>query len=417
MDFGNAELIREETIMPMATDKNLVSKYFHEFVAQTSPLPFEISVDRAEGSYIWDSEGKKYLDFISGIAVNNLGHRHPKIIKALKEQIEKHLFVMVYGEFSIKSQANLAAKLCQLLPDPIDNVYFTSTGTEAVEGALKLAKRYTGRHKIISFKKSYHGSTHGSLSVSGNEYKKFAFRPLLPEVYQIEFNNTEDLDLIDDQTACVIMETVQGDAGLRIPNLCFIQALREKCSECGALLILDEIQVGMGRTGKLFAFEHYGIVPDILVMGKALGAGLPLGAFAASKKIMSSFTQDPVLGHITTFGGNPLSCAASLAFLECLMDEKILDSVEEKGKHLESFLDHPEIVEVRRIGLFFAVEFKDKEAVNKIVLKCRDRGLLSFWFLSCPNAFRLSPPLNISFEEIKKGGEIIRNCIEEVFKN
>ncbi len=401
----------------MATDKNLVSKNFHDFVAQTSPMPFEISVDRAEGSHIWDIDGKKYLDFISGIAVNNLGHRHPKILRAIKDQIDKHLFVMVYGEFSIKSQADLASKLCNLLPDPIDNVYFTSTGTEAIEGSLKLAKRFTGRHKIISFKKSYHGSTHGSLSVSGNEYKKFAFRPLLPEVYHIEFNNVEELKLIDEETACVIMETVQGDAGLRIPNLSFIEALRKKCDETGALLVLDEIQVGMGRTGKLFAFEHFGIVPDIVVLGKALGAGLPLGAFAASKKIMSSFTVDPVLGHITTFGGNPLSCAASKAFLDCLMDEKILDKVEEKGKLLESFLDHREIVEVRRIGLFFAVEFKDVEAVNKIVLKCRDLGLLSFWFLSCPNAFRLSPPLNVSFEEIKKGGEIIQKSIKAVFKN
>ncbi len=412
----NAELIRDVTILQMATDNKNISENFHRFVAQTSPHPFEITVDRAEGSVIWDSNDKEYLDFISGVAVSNLGHKHPKIIAAIKEQIDKHLFVMVYGEFSIKSQSNLAKKLCSLLPDPIDNVYFTSTGTEAIEGALKLAKRYTGRHKMISFKKSYHGSTHGSLSVSGNEYKKFAFRPLLPEVYHITFNSIEELNQIDNKTACVIMETIQGDAGLRVPDLCFIQALRKKCSETGALLILDEIQVGMGRTGKLFAFEHFGIVPDIVVMGKALGAGLPLGAFAANKEIMSSFTHEPQLGHITTFGGNPVSCAASLAFLESLEEENILDSVETKGQKLESFFDHPEVREVRRKGLLFAVEFKSKEDVNKIVLKCLENGLISFWFLSCPTAFRLSPPLNISNEDLIKGGEIIRKCIKEVFE-
>lgn len=398
----------------MAIENKNISENFHQFIAQTSPMPFEIVVNRAQGTYIWDVEGKKYLDFISGVAVSNMGHRHPQIIQAIKDQLDKHLFVMVYGEFSIKSQSDLASVLCSLLPDPIDNIYFTSTGTEAVEGALKLAKRYTGRHKIISFKKSYHGSTHGSLSVSGNEYKKYAFRPLLPEVYHIEFNSIEDLELIDEKTACVIMETIQGDAGVRVPDLCFMQTLRKKCNETGTLLILDEIQVGMGRTGKLFAFEHFGISPDIVVMGKALGAGLPLGAFASSKKLMSSLTHDPALGHITTFGGNPLSCAASLAFLKSLEEEEILKSVESKGQLLESYFNHDKILEVRRKGLLFAIEFNNQEHVSQIVLKCLEKGLISFWFLSCPGAFRLSPPLNISKEDIIKGGEIIKKSIEEV---
>ncbi len=395
---------------------NRTKDLFEKFVAQTTPTPLGISVEKAEGVYLWDINGKKYFDLISGLAVNNLGHRHPAIINAIKKQIDKHLFVMVYGEFPTEAQSALAEKLVSLFPQNLDNIYFTSSGTEAIEGALKLAKRYTGRHKIISFKKAYHGSTHGSLSVSGNEYKKYAFRPLLPEVYHIEFNNPNDLSLIDEKTACVIMETVQGDAGVRIPDTSFMKLLRKKCSDTGALLILDEIQVGFGRTGKLFAFEHFGIVPDILVLGKAIGGGLPLGAFTSSKSIMNSLTSNPNLGHITTFGGNPVSCAASLAFVTTLTNGEILDEVEKKGLYLMTFFDHPKIVEIRRIGLMFAIEFENADLVNKIVLKCLDRGIICFWFLSCPQAFRLAPPLNISFEEIKEAGEIIRNTINELIQ-
>jgi acetylornithine/succinyldiaminopimelate/putrescine aminotransferase len=389
---------------------------FYKYLAQTTGHPMDLEVVSANGCYFKTRDGREYIDFISGIAVSNLGHRHPAIIKAIREQIDKHLFVMVYGEFVTESQVKLAEKLSSLLPDPIDNVYFTSTGTEAVEGALKLAKRYTGRHKIISFKKSYHGSTHGSLSVSGNEYKKYAFRPLLPEVYHLEYNNISELDEIDKNTACVIAESIQGDAGVRIPDVEFIKALRKKCDDNGALLILDEIQTGMGRTGKLFAFQHFDIIPDIVVMGKALGGGLPLGAFAASRQIMESLTSDPMLGHITTFGGNPVSCAASLAFLNTLEGEKILDEVEEKGEALMKYLDHPGIVEVRRKGLMFAIQFESREIVAKIVSECLEKGLVCFWFLSCPEAFRIAPPLNISEEDLKKGGQIISEVIIEVFE-
>lgn len=387
---------------------------FYKHLAQTSVHPMDLEIVSAEGSYLKSKDGRQYLDFISGIAVSNLGHRHPAIIRAIQDQMEKHLFVMVYGEFITSSQVKLAEKLASLLPEPIDNIYFTSTGTEAIEGALKLAKRYTGRHKIISFRKSYHGSTHGSLSVSGNEYKKYAFRPLLPEVYHLEYNTISELREIDESTACVIAESIQGDAGVRIPDESFIRALRQRCSETGALLILDEIQTGMGRTGTLFAFEHYAIVPDIVVMGKALGGGLPLGAFAASRKIMSSLTSDPMLGHITTFGGNPLSCAASLAFLETLEKEDILAGVEEKGKALMAFFDHPQIVEVRRKGLMFAIEFESKEIVAQIVDECLKNGLICFWFLSCPEAFRIAPPLNISEPDLQKGGQLIQAAVKKV---
>jgi acetylornithine/succinyldiaminopimelate/putrescine aminotransferase len=389
---------------------------FYKHIAQTSDLPFDIEIETANGSYLKDTDGKEYLDFISGIAVSNMGHRHPKVIQAIKDQIDKHLFIMVYGELVSKSQTDLALKLISLLPENLNNVYFTSTGTESIEGALKLAKRHTGRHKIMSFNKSYHGSTHGSLSVSGNEIKKYAFRPLLPEVYFIDFNKEKDLDKINSDYACVVVETIQGDAGVRIPSKSFMSKLEAKCRENGVLLILDEIQVGMGRTGKMFAFEHYDIVPDILVLGKALGAGLPLGAFISNKSVMQSLKSDPALGHITTFGGNPVSCAASLALITAIEDEKILDEVEEKGLLLQSYLNHSEIQEIRRIGLLFAVEFKNKEIVNRIVLKCLDKGLISFFFLSCPNAFRLSPPLNVSVEELKKGGSIIQESIKTAFE-
>ncbi|HWA33646.1 MAG TPA: aminotransferase class III-fold pyridoxal phosphate-dependent enzyme, partial [Cyclobacteriaceae bacterium] len=295
---------------------NFDESVFYKNLAQTSPSPFGIAIERAEGVYLYGPDGKRYIDMISGIGVTNIGHRHPAVVKAIKDQVDKHLHVMVYGEYIQSAPNLLAAKLASLLPAPLNCTYFVNSGTEANEAALKLAKRCTGRTEIVSFRKSYHGSTHGSLSISGNEVKKNAFRPLLPGVRFIDFNEPEQLDAISDQTACVVAETIQGDAGVRIPAVDYMKLLRKKCNETGAMLILDEIQCGMGRTGKLFAFEHFGIHPDILTIGKAFGGGLPIGAFISSRENMKMLTHDPMLGHITTFGGNPVCCASALAALE-----------------------------------------------------------------------------------------------------
>lgn len=304
---------------------NFDQNIFFSHLAQTSPYPFGIAVAKAEGIYLYGPDGKRFVDMISGIGVSNIGHRHPHVVQAIKDQVDRHLHVMVYGEY-IQSPSNmLAAKLASLLPPGLQCAYFVNSGTEANEAALKLAKRCTGRSEIISFRKSYHGSTHGSMSVSGNEVKKNAFRPLLPGVRFIDFNVASQLESITESTACVIMETIQGDAGVRIPSPEYLRALRKRCSDTGAMLILDEIQCGMGRTGKLFAFEHYGIVPDILTIGKAFGGGLPIAAFISSKENMSQLTHDPMLGHITTFGGNPVCCASALATLEVIQNERLLD--------------------------------------------------------------------------------------------
>jgi acetylornithine/succinyldiaminopimelate/putrescine aminotransferase len=372
-------------------------------LAQTTPAPYDITISHAEGLYLYSPDGKRYADLISGIGVSALGHRHPYVIDAIKKQLDKHLHVMVYGEF-IQSTPNLLAhKLTTLLPPNLNCTYLVNSGTEANEGALKLAKRYTGRTEIISFRKSYHGSTHGSMSVSGNEIKKQAFRPLLPDVKFLQFNKAEDLVQITEKTACVIMETVQGDAGVRVPSPTFIRALRK----VGALLILDEIQCGMGRTGKMFAFEHYGIVPDILTVGKAFGGGLPIAAFISDRKIMETLTHDPMLGHITTFGGNPVCCASALATLEVIENENLLATVESKGILFESLLKHKLIKEVRRIGLMFAIDFDSAERVNTIVEKLKARGIISYWFLSHPYSFRIAPPLTITENEIKESCETI----------
>jgi acetylornithine/succinyldiaminopimelate/putrescine aminotransferase len=385
---------------------------FLNHIAQTSDTPFLISVSHAEGIYIYDADNKRYTDLISGIGVSALGHKNPHVISAIKNQIDKHLHVMVYGEYIQSAPNLLAKKITDLLPPPLNCCYFVNSGTEANEGALKLAKRYTGRYEIVSCRKSYHGSTHGSLSVSGNEVKKQAFRPLLPEVTFIDFNNTADLSLITNKTACVIMETVQGDAGVRIPSKAYMKALRKRCYETGALLILDEIQCGMGRTGTLFAFEQFDIVPDILTVAKAFGGGLPLGAFISNKKLMSSLTHDPMLGHITTFGGNPVCCAASLATLEVIENEKILEQVEEKGRLFEALLKHPRIKEVRRIGLMFAIDFDSAEIVSKIVLKAKELGVICYWFLSHPHSFRIAPPLTITKKQIEESCETILMAID-----
>lgn len=380
----------------------------------TNQSPYLIDVDYAEGIYIFDKSGKSYMDMIAGVAVNNIGHKHPKVISALKTQIDKHLHVMVYGEFIQDSQLDFSKKLASLLPENLNCVYTVNSGTEANEAALKLAKRVTGRTELVSFRGSYHGSTHGSLSVSGNETKKMAFRPLLPDVRFLEFNNIENLQFITEKTAGVIIETIQGDAGVRRPDIEFMHALRTRCTEVGAQLIFDEVQCGIGRTGKLFAFEHFGIIPDILTLGKALGGGMPIGALVSSRDKLQEFSYNPMLGHITTFGGHPVVCAAANACLEVMETEIDFNEVERLGDLLEKLIQsEEEIIETRRVGMMFAFDMASFERVEKVVKKCLEKGLISFWFLSHPQSFRLSPPLNISEAQMRKAAEIIITSIQE----
>ena len=342
---------------------------FLNYQGQTSPFPFLLEVDRAEGIFIYDKSGKSYMDMIAGVAVNNIGHNHPKVVKALKEQIDRHLHVMVYGEFIQDAQLNFARKLASRLPEQLNCVYTVNSGTEAIEAALKLVKRVTGRTELVSFRGSYHGSTHGSMSVSGNEVKKQAFRPLLPDVRFLIHNKMEDLEQITERTAGVLIETVQGDAGVRIPDAKFLKALRQRCDEVGALLIFDEIQCGMGRTGKLFAFEHFGVVPDVLALGKAIGGGMPIGVLVSSKDNLKEFTYDPMLGHITTFGGHPVVCAAAHACLEVFETEINFDEVERLGALLEALIStSTEIKAVRRIGMMFSFVMESAERVENVVL-------------------------------------------------
>ncbi|MDR9374874.1 MAG: aspartate aminotransferase family protein [Schleiferiaceae bacterium] len=388
---------------------------FDQHLAPTTPFPLGLEIARAEGSWLYDSQDKAYLDLIAGVAVSNLGHGHPQVKKAIHEQVERHLHVMVYGEYIQSPVNDLAEALTERLPAPLETCYFTNSGAEAIEGALKLGKRVTGRSEIISFRGSYHGSTHGALSVSGNEAKKRAFRPLLPDVRFLPFGQVAPLKAaITAKTAAVIVEPIQGDAGIRIPERAFLQELRHRCDETGALLIFDEIQSGMGRTGELFAFRHWGVVPDVLCTAKALGGGLPLGAFIARKEHMRAFTAYPMLGHITTFGGNPVSCAAALATLEALEREALLEGVEAKGAFIETALQHPRVKEIRRKGLFMAIEFATAQEVQHIVTHCLARGVITFWFLSCPESFRLAPPLNISEADLKHGCAVIREAIEQL---
>ena len=382
-------------------------------LGQTTPFPYLIDVDRADGIYIYDKNGKSYMDMIAGVAVSNLGHNNSTINQAIKDQVDRHLHVMVYGEFIQDSQSNFAKRLTALLPESLDCVYPVNSGTEANEAALKLAKRVTGRSELISFRGSYHGSTHGSMSVSGNETKKIKFRPLIPDVRFLKHNSLEDLNQITERTAGVIIETIQGDAGVRRPTQEFIQALRDRCTETGTILIFDEVQCGIGRAGKMFAFQHFNVVPDVLVLGKALGGGMPIGAIVSSNHFMQQLSVNPMLGHITTFGGHPVVCAAADA---CLQEfEKIdFDEVERKAAILQEMIgDHPEIKETRRVGMMFAFDMVSFERVEKVVKRCLEKGLLSFWFLSHPYSFRLSPPLTISEDEIRKAGRIILDSINE----
>jgi acetylornithine/succinyldiaminopimelate/putrescine aminotransferase len=387
---------------------------FINTLGQTNQSPYLIDVERADGIYIYDKAGKAFIDMIAGVAVTNIGHNHPKVVNALKAQIDKHLHVMVYGEFIQDSQLNFAKKLTSLLPENLNCVYTVNSGTEAIEAALKLVKRVTGRTELVSFRGSYHGSTHGSMSVSGNEVKKQAFRPLLPDVRFLQHNEIAELNQITTKTAGVIIETVQGDAGVRIPSINFMLALRQRCTNVGALLIFDEIQCGMGRTGSLFAFEKFNVVPDILTLGKALGGGMPIGAVVSSHENLWEFTYNPMLGHITTFGGHPVICAAGNAFLEILTTEVDFLEVERLGALLESLISsNKEIKEVRRIGMMFAFDMESFERVEKVVKRCLEKGLISFWFLSHPYSFRLSPPLTITEQEIHLAAKIILESIEE----
>ncbi len=389
-------------------------KDFLTFQGQTNPSPFLIDVENAKGIFIYDKSGKSYMDMIAGVAVNNIGHNHPKVVEALKSQIDKHLHVMVYGEYVQDAPLAFSKRLVSLLPDSLNQVYTVNSGTEANEAAIKLVKRVTGRTELISFRGSYHGSTHGSMSVSGNETKKQAYRPLLPDVRFINFNSIPDLKQITSKTAGVIIETVQGDAGVRVTSFAFMQALRKKCTEVGALLIFDEIQCGMGRTGKLFAFEHFDVTPDVLTLGKALGGGMPIGAIVSSKENLHQFTFNPMLGHITTFGGHPVIAAAANACLEVFDTEIDFKEVERLGQLLEDIISKSdEIKEIRRIGMLFAFDMESFERVEKVVNRCLEKGLISFWFLSHPYSFRLSPPLNISEDEIREAGKIILDAIEE----
>jgi len=387
---------------------------FHTHLGQTSPYPLGIEIERAEGIYIYDKQGNAYADLISGIAVSSLGHGHPKILRAIHAQVDRHLHTMVYGEFIQDAQMNFAEELLALLPSNLQSVYPVNSGTEAIEAAMKLTKRATGRHELIAFKGSYHGSTQGSMSISYNELKKTNYRPLLPGVTFIGLNDWEDLANITVKTAGVFLETVQGDAGVRIPDVAFLQALRERCTATGTLLVFDEIQCGLGRTGRHFAFEHFGVIPDVLVLGKALGGGMPIGALVTSQELMSVFKDHPKLGHITTFGGHPVACSAAAAFLQVLKSEINFDQVEASASIFRSIIGtHPEILEVRNLGLMFAFDMASAERVERVVMRCLEKRILTFWFLSHPYSFRLAPPLTITPEEARCYAHEIYQAIEE----
>jgi len=387
---------------------------FLRHLAQTSPSPLALDMVRAEGSVIWDRDGRTYLDLISGISVCNMGHRHPKVVEAIKNQADQYLHLLVYGELVESPQVEYAHRLTRYLPASLDSVYFTNSGAEATEGAMKLAKRITGGTEIVSFRHSYHGSTQGALSIMGDEYWRNAFRPLLPGIRQLDYNNLAQLEEIGTDTACVVAESVQAERGVLAPDAAWMKALKQKCAETGALLVLDEIQTGFGRTGTLWAFEQFGIVPDILLLGKALGGGMPLGAFIASRDRMQAFTLDPVLGHITTFGGHPVCCAAGLASFDALIGEGRIEEVEEKSAMLRNAFDHPLVKEIRSAGLLMAVVFDSFEINKKVLDHCLAKGLLSDWFLFAPECMRIAPPLVITREQIHRAGEIFQQACDAV---
>ncbi|MEZ5045944.1 MAG: aspartate aminotransferase family protein [Chitinophagaceae bacterium] len=384
---------------------------FLQHVAQTSQTPLAFEVSKAEGVYLYDANNKKHIDLIGGISVCHIGHGVQEVQDAIKNQVDKYLHVMVYGEVIQSPQVQYAQKLAELLPDNLQSVYFTNSGTEATEGAMKLAKRYTGRSKMISFKNSYHGSTQGALSIMGSEYWQQAFRPLLPNIFQHEYGSYEVLKEIDTHTACIILEPIQSEAGVVVPDTLWLQTIRKKCDETGTLLIFDEIQTAFGRTGSLFRFQEINVVPDILLLGKALGGGMPLGAFIASKKIMDSFTEHPVLGHISTFGGHPVCCAAGLAALQYLLKKDLIASVAEKETLFRTTLKHEKIQQLNSCGLLMALHFDTYESNKKIIDTCIEKGVFTDWFLFAPHCLRIAPPLSIEKEEIEQACEIILQSI------
>ncbi len=380
---------------------------FLKHVAQTSPAPLALQIVKAEGSILWDIAGRHFIDLIGGISVANAGHRHPKVIEAVQQQLNAYMHVMVYGEFVQSPQVQYAKLLTDNLPSSLNSVYFTNSGAEAVEGAMKLAKRVTNRTQIMAFNNSYHGSTQGALSIMGDEYWRNAYRPLLPDILHLEYGSMAVLEEITGHTACVVAETIQAEAGIVAPSAEWMQMLRKKCDDTGTLLILDEIQAGFGRTGKLWGFEHFGIVPDILLLGKALGGGMPLGAFIADKKRMDAFTENPVLGHITTFGGHPVCCAAGMAALQAMLDENCIGYVKAKEALFRSLLNHKRIRAVRSYGLWMAVEFESFDVCKQVIDKCIEAGVLTDWFLFAPHCLRISPPLTITEEEIEAACQLI----------
>lgn len=389
---------------------------FLQHVAQTSPAPLALEMVKAEGCRMWDAQGKEYIDLIAGISVCNVGHRHPKVIKAIHEQLEQYMHLIVYGEFVESPQVQYAKLLADHLPTSLNSVYFTNSGAEATEGAMKLAKRVTGRTEIVAFNNSYHGSTQGALSIIGDEYWRNAFRPLLPGIHHATYNSFDDLQLITTKTACVIAETIQAEAGVNAPLKEWIQALRKRCTETGTLLILDEIQCGFGRNGTLWAFEQFDVVPDVLLLGKALGGGMPLGAFVADKKLMWKLTENPVLGHITTFGGHPVCCAAGMAAMNVLLEEELVKGVADKEILFRSLLHHPKIEAVRSRGLMMALVFDSFETNKNLIDACIANGVITDWFLFASNCLRIVPPLTITDEEIRKVCTVILSCLDAMDK-
>ncbi len=405
---NNGTGLLRNTIFALMNQREL----FLRHVSQTSPAPLALEIVKADCATLYDAAGKEYIDLIGGISVANIGHRHPKVIAAIQQQLDAYLHIMVYGEFVEAPQVQYAKLLTEHLPSSLNAVYFTNSGAEAVEGAMKLAKRVTNRTQIIAFNQSYHGSTQGALSIIGDEYWRNAFRPLLPDVLHLAYNNFDSLNEITGQTACVVAETVQAEAGILAPAKEWIQALRKKCTDTGTFLILDEIQSGFGRTGKLWGFEHFDIVPEILLLGKALGAGMPLGAFIADKKLMDAFTDNPVLGHITTFGGHPVCCAAGMAGMKALLEEEWISKVKSKEELFKKLLVHPKIKAIRSFGLWMAVEFDSFETNKKVIDACIANGVLTDWFLFVSGCLRISPPLIISEQQIKKACAVILTACE-----
>ncbi len=402
--------IFENKLATMGTNRDIFLKH----MGLPSAQPLAIEIDKAKGIFLFDKKGKRYIDMVSGVAVSNVGHLHPEVVNAVKKQLDKHMHLMVYGEIIQSPQTRLAGLLTQNLPDDLDSVYFVNSGSEAIEGAIKLAKRYTQRTEIVSFKDAYHGGTHGALSILGNEQLKYAFRPLLPDVRQIRFNDENDLNKITEKTACVVAETIQAEAGIILPQAGFLKELRKRCTETGTLLIIDDIQMGFGRTGKLFSFENYRIEPDILALAKAMGGGMPIGAFISSGKIMKSLTFNPELGHITTFGGHPVSCAAAFANLKVILDQQLSEDADKKGRRFEEELASlPLIKSIRRKGLMLGLDVESPDKAASLLSEFANNGLISDRFLFRPNAFRIAPPLTISESEI----DLILDLIQKSASN